>query len=132
MPQQVEAATPIRISSITPKLVSRKLRVAGRMLAYDPKSAILLLVDEDSAVFVNTSLCLDPVESHAWLRENNSVVSALGYLEELPSALPLPTLPLHARPTQVDPHLMLSAIVLKAVPDLDMVLWNGAIQERER
>lgn len=54
------------------------------MLAYDPKSAILLLVDEDSAVFVNTSLCLDPVESHAWLRENNSVVSALGYLEELP------------------------------------------------
>ncbi|KAH9928762.1 hypothetical protein B0H21DRAFT_120473 [Amylocystis lapponica] len=128
----VEPATPFTMSSITRKLASRKLRIAGRLLAYDILSATILVADAGSALFVDISLCLDPGKSLPWLREGKTTVIALGYLEERDNPLPLPVLPAHAPATEVDPHLVLCALLVTDSPDLDMELWNRAIEERER
>ncbi|KZT04658.1 uncharacterized protein LAESUDRAFT_657387 [Laetiporus sulphureus 93-53] len=132
MPQLLDCATPVKLSSITPEFTSRKLRVAGRMLAYIPETSMLLLADGHAALFVDISLCLNPHSSMPWLRERNSVIMAMGNLEESEHPFPLPILPLHARKSEIDPYLVLRAIVVTDSLTLDLRLWNKAIEEREK
>ncbi len=47
------------------------------------------------------------------------------------TALPVPVLHAHAPDVAVNPHLILRAIVAEEARDLDMPLWNRAIQARE-
>ncbi|KAL6308145.1 hypothetical protein BKA93DRAFT_765610 [Sparassis latifolia] len=132
MSQQPETATVVRLSSITPELVARKLRVAGRLFTYIADSSTLLIADGENALFVDVSLCLSPWQSYLWLQENNGTLFALGYLEQVQDPIPLPTLPHHARPTAVDPYLVLSALVVDHVPDLDLELWNSVAERTEQ
>ncbi|KIK12568.1 hypothetical protein PISMIDRAFT_32208, partial [Pisolithus microcarpus 441] len=55
MSQQVEHATVMMLDSITEDDVGRKLRVAGRMLTYDPESAPVLLHDASNALCLSAS-----------------------------------------------------------------------------
>jgi len=132
MSSQIQAARPVRIASIEPQLVSQKLRIAGRILAYNREDAILLIAYGSDALFVDISLWLDPSKFLPWLEESNNIVMVLGYLEERTEALPLPTLPLHARDVEVDPHLVVSALLVSECPDLDIDMWNRSIVEREK
>lgn len=54
-----------------------------RLRAYDPESALICLDDEDASLLVDISLCLSGDDSYPWLRERNSVVMTIGYLETL-------------------------------------------------
>ncbi|KAI6011585.1 hypothetical protein EDC04DRAFT_2764687, partial [Pisolithus marmoratus] len=98
MPQQVEHATVVMLDSIREHDVGRKLRVAGRMLTYDPESALVLLHDASSALLVDASLCIDleamhsifnspsersknPNVDHSWVLQRKSYVWVVGYLE---------------------------------------------------
>ncbi|KAH9942329.1 uncharacterized protein BXZ73DRAFT_97743 [Epithele typhae] len=56
---------------------------------------------------------------------------ALGYLERSQRPLPTPILSATAPLVQVDPRLVLRAIIAQEARDLDMDLWNRAIQEQE-
>lgn len=49
----------------------------------------------------------------------------------LQKALPLPVLHAHAPDVSVNPHLILRAIVAEEARNLDIALWNRAIQARE-
>ncbi|OBZ66567.1 hypothetical protein A0H81_13466 [Grifola frondosa] len=129
MPQQVEHASPVKLSSITTDLVSRKLRIAGRLLAYDFDTTILLLHDGDNGLLVDVSLCLNPYKSMRWLRESNAIVMVFGYLEQSSSPLPVPALPYHSRATKVNHYLVLRAMLAQEAPDLDLVLWNRCLEE---
>lgn len=131
MPQQVKHARPVRMASVGPQMVSQKLRLAGRIIAYDAKAAMVLIVDGQNALFVDISLCLDPSRGMPWLCEINSMVIIIGYLEELQYALPLPALPQHAHEIEVDLRLVVSALLISETSTLDMDLWNRAIADRE-
>ncbi|PCH43944.1 hypothetical protein WOLCODRAFT_122884 [Wolfiporia cocos MD-104 SS10] len=132
MPQQSLAAVPVSLGSISPGLISRKLRVAGRLLSRSSDEALFLLSDGNNALFVDISLCLNPDKSMPYLRENNATLVVLGYLEETQIAMPLPTLPLHTRTTHVDPYLVLRAILMIESPDLDLQLWAYSTNEQGR
>ncbi|KAL7281267.1 hypothetical protein ACG7TL_004575 [Trametes sanguinea] len=129
--QQIESATTTRLRSISPKLLSQKLRVAGRLLHHDTANQTVLIHDGEDALLVDVSLCLNPGASAPWLRESRTVVMALGYLELSDRQLPLPVLPAHAPDVEVNPRLVLRAIVAQEARDLDMALWNKAIEARE-
>jgi hypothetical protein len=49
------------------------------MLSYDNLTSLALLQDQDVAVLVDVSLCVDG--SSGWVRDKKSVVMAVGYLE---------------------------------------------------
>ncbi|KAM5533347.1 hypothetical protein V8D89_013021 [Ganoderma adspersum] len=129
--QQIEQGAPTRLSTITSLLASRKLRVAGRLLHDDRESSTIMIYDGEDALFVDMSLCLNAWKRYLWLRESRSVVMALGYLELSSKALPLPLLHSHAPLVDVNPHLVLRAVVVEEAPDLDLALWNRAIQAQE-
>ncbi|KAI0356202.1 hypothetical protein OH77DRAFT_1401713 [Trametes cingulata] len=129
--QQVESAAATRLSSISSKLLSKKLRVAGWLLHHDAESSIVLIHDGEDALLVDISLCLNAWRSAPWLRESRTIIMALGYLEASAKALPLPVLSAHAPLVNVNPHLVLRAIVTEEARDLDMSLWNRAIEAQE-
>ena len=43
----------------------------------------------------------------------------------------MPVLPVLAPPVSVNPRLILRAIIAQEAPDLDLALWNRAIEARE-
>ncbi len=50
--------------------------------SYDPDGNIICIRDGDVSLLVDVSLCLSPFKTYPWLREPNTVVMALGYLEK--------------------------------------------------
>ncbi|KAI0675021.1 hypothetical protein C8Q78DRAFT_1075364 [Trametes maxima] len=129
--QQIESATATRLASVSPQMLSRKLRVAGQLLHYDIDSSTVLIHDSEDALLVDVALCLSAWRSTPWLREPRTVVMALGYLESSDKPLSLPVLSAHAPLVNVNPRLVLRAIVLEEARDLDLSLWNRAIAARE-
>ncbi|KAI0829642.1 hypothetical protein BC628DRAFT_1055015 [Trametes gibbosa] len=130
--QQVESATPTRLASVSPALLSKKLRVAGRLLHHDADASTIMIHDGADALLVDISLCVrNAWRSPPWLRESGTIVVLVGYVEFSDDPLPLPVLPAHAPLVNVNPHLVLRAIIAEEAPDLDMSLWNRAIQARE-
>ncbi|KAI9067099.1 hypothetical protein FKP32DRAFT_1609620 [Trametes sanguinea] len=130
--QQIESATTTRLRSISPRLLSRKVRVAGWLLHHDTANQTIMIHDGEDALLVDVSLCLNPGASSPWLRESRTIVMALGYLELSERQLPLPVLSAHAPNVEVNPRLVLKAIVAQEARDLDMALWNKAIEAREQ
>ncbi|KIM92027.1 hypothetical protein PILCRDRAFT_810024 [Piloderma croceum F 1598] len=132
MPQQTEPATPTRLSAIGKDHTGCKLRVTGRMLSYDSMTALVLLQDEDTALLIDVSLCVDPKSSGRWIRERKDIVTAIGYLERSPTQLTIPDLPPYSAAPDIDPALVLRALLVQPVfPDVDMKLWNDVAQEHE-
>ncbi len=126
--------------------------IPSRFLHDDSESSTIMIYDGEDALFVDMSLCLDAWKRSLWLRESRSVVMALGYLElssvshaelrlvkilthsgvGLQKALPLPLLHAHAPLVDVNPHLVLRAVIVEEARDLDLALWNHAIQAQEQ
>ena len=98
--QQIESAAVTRLASISPKLLSRKLRVAGwyviqyrvfgfpqadwgscRLLHHDTETSTIMIHDGADALLVDVSLCLSPFTPSPWLGESRTIVMVLGYLE---------------------------------------------------
>ncbi|KIO28441.1 hypothetical protein M407DRAFT_180908 [Tulasnella calospora MUT 4182] len=129
MPQQVEYARPTAISSIRSDQVGNKLRLAGRLLCYDNTTNLLLLSSGPSldCVLVDITLCLAPRRTMPFLREEQVQIMVVGHLERMEERLPCPTLPPYSDPPEVDLSLVLRAILLDPVPELDLALWNASI-----
>jgi hypothetical protein len=51
------------------------------MLSYDSITALILLQDEDRALLVDVSLCVDPKGSDRWIQEKKGIITVIGYLE---------------------------------------------------
>ncbi|KZP10958.1 hypothetical protein FIBSPDRAFT_762 [Athelia psychrophila] len=137
-----ESATPTRLSHITPALVDTKLRVMGRMLAYDAHTALLLLYDAGCALLIDVSLCVGAEGGTEWVgagtgverrMERMEVMQVLGYLERTDGPdLPIPDLPAYAPAPSVDPSLVLRALLVRSEGgDADVKLWNEVLAELE-
>ena len=126
--------------------------LASRLLHDDTESSTIMIHDGEDALFVDMSLCLNPWKRSLWLRESKSVIMVLGYLElssvSRPCYLletfdilrgwllctecsPLPLLHAHAPLVDVNPRLVLRAIIVEEARDLDLALWNRAVQAQE-
>ncbi|KAI6036938.1 hypothetical protein BKA83DRAFT_1135268 [Pisolithus microcarpus] len=144
MPQQVEHATVMRLDSITEDHVGRKLRVAGRMLTYDPESAHVLLHDASSALLVDASLCINlevmhsvfdsssdrsknPNVDHSWALQRKSYVWVVGYLERADDQLPIPILPAYLPAPDINPSIFMRALIISPAKDLDTVRLHAAL-----
>jgi hypothetical protein len=55
----------------------------NRLRFYDVANSIISLADEQDSLLVDISLCLSGFRSLPWLREENTPVMAIGYLEKL-------------------------------------------------
>ncbi|GLB37544.1 hypothetical protein LshimejAT787_0405950 [Lyophyllum shimeji] len=119
------------IRSINDSLIGQKLRLMGRQLSYDSTTGLILLFDANKGVLVDVSLCVNYL-SGSWLREHLSTIGVIGYLEASSEKLPIPTLPTHTAAPALDPTLVIRALLVEHAPDIDMDLWNMAIEERER
>ncbi|KAL4266337.1 hypothetical protein AB1N83_004284 [Pleurotus pulmonarius] len=100
---QIESAVPTKLDLVGHHLNGHKLRVAGKVLCYDPTSALLLLVDKETALLIDVSLCVDRW-SGPWLRERLATAMVMGHIEILEKQLPIPTLPAFAPAPSVDPQ----------------------------
>jgi len=131
-PNEPHSARLLRILSLSNTLLGQKLRIAGRIVAFDFDTQVLLIRDDaNNSCLVDASQCLDPTKSLLWLRETSSPVIALGYLGENRDDLPIPTLPAFAQAPEIIPSLYLQALLLMPSPDLDLKLWEEGIRLRE-
>lgn len=78
-------------------------------------------------VLVDITLCLAPRRTMPFLREEQVQIMVVGHLEQIEGRLPCPTLPPYSDPPEVDLTLVVKAILLDPVPDLDLTLWNASI-----
>ncbi|KIL68842.1 hypothetical protein M378DRAFT_70780 [Amanita muscaria Koide BX008] len=83
MPQQTERAIPTKIESLSKAGVGCKLRLAGRMLSYEPITGLALVLDGEEGILVDVTLCVDRY-SNSWSRERLCLVMIIGYLETSP------------------------------------------------
>ncbi len=93
-------ATTVRVSSLTPADKSRKIRVAGRYVSRhsaltpteyvhpfhslqtcDLGHSMIVIEDGETPLLTDISLCLTGQTSYPWLRERNTTVVAIGYLD---------------------------------------------------
>ncbi|KAF4620625.1 hypothetical protein D9613_000788 [Agrocybe pediades] len=112
MPQQTDSALRTRLCRIADRDVQEKVRVAGRVLYYEAKSAMLTLIDGHQGLLVDTSLALDS-QSHLWASERLSTVIVIGRIDKVQKALKLPPKPIPS-------------------PELDLEMWNSVLEEEER
>ncbi|KAK0225965.1 hypothetical protein IW262DRAFT_727672 [Armillaria fumosa] len=122
-----DTATPTRLAAVEERLVGQKLRLAGKLLSYDPIAGLGILLDHDAAVLVDVSLCVDHW-SGAWVRERLGVIMVIGYLEKSDEELPIPTIPSFSPAPALDPRLFLRAILATKAGDLDLDIWNKSIE----
>ncbi|KAI0791226.1 hypothetical protein C8Q75DRAFT_757245 [Abortiporus biennis] len=137
MPQQVEPAIPINLSSITHKHISRKLRVVGRVHTFDPSTSLLYITQSsfrvyppsssstknentstESILLIDLSLSLNPFTSYPYLNEFGSIVMIIGYLESFQAEW-------------TSSEMILKAILCKEVRDLDLEVWEKSVREVE-
>ncbi|KAJ3487698.1 hypothetical protein NLI96_g3351 [Meripilus lineatus] len=130
MPQQPDHATPTLFSSISTESAATKVRVVGSVWFYDSTTATLWLKSEERGLPVDLRLCLDPKKSYAWLGEHNSKIMVTGHLE-LPNHTEIESV---QRPPDQDQAellpVILRAILVKEVPDIDVNLWKITIEQR--
>lgn len=120
------------------------------LLSYDIATALILLLDKDQAVLVDVSLCVNP--SSSWVRERLGVLMIIGYIEtssvsprceyyrlscihcwyDSKVQVPIPTIPAYAPAPVIDPQLLFRALRVIQASDLDLDLWNLAIEERAK
>ncbi|KAF8070568.1 hypothetical protein FPV67DRAFT_1028195 [Lyophyllum atratum] len=131
MSQQTDPAIVIRLRSVNESQIGQKLRLVGRLLSYDSNTGFILLLEGDRAILVDVSLCVDHW-SGSWVRDHLGTIRVIGHLESSPEELPIPTLPTYAAAHALDPKLVIRAVLVERAPDIDMDLWNMAIEERER
>ncbi|KAG7446229.1 uncharacterized protein BT62DRAFT_104840 [Guyanagaster necrorhizus] len=122
-----DTAAPTRLAVVEERLVGQKVRLAGKLLSYDPVTGLGILLDHDAAVLVDVSLCVDHW-SGAWVRERLGGIMVIGHLEKSDEELPIPTIPSFAPTPALDPHLFLRAILVIKAGDLDLEIWNLSIE----
>jgi len=84
MPQSDDFAVICPLSAVNFSLIGRKVRVAGKILSYDPITHLLLLAQHPHGVLVDMKLCLDPSQSLNYLRENKGTLMVMGSLDQTP------------------------------------------------
>ncbi|KAJ3554929.1 hypothetical protein NM688_g2849 [Phlebia brevispora] len=121
MPGPTDCALVVPISALKPELLTHKLRVAGRVQAYDSMNGIIIIKDgeTDDELLVDVSLCLTPFKTYPWLQERNTAVMAVGYLEAYDGEVE----------SYRKPSMILRAILLKERDELDLKLWSEAIKQ---
>lgn len=85
---------------------------------YDPSSPFISLTNGTHTLLVDVSLCLDPMKSVAWLQEKQALVMAIGHLE------------VGQDPPSMS-QVILRALFVQEAADLQLSLWDRAIEERE-
>ncbi|KAF8200984.1 hypothetical protein BJ912DRAFT_843718 [Pholiota molesta] len=80
MPQQTDSATRKSLNQIDDSLEGQKLRVAGRVLAYDVQTGLIILIDKQHGLLVDVDLSLHE-ESAEWATERLSTIMVIGHLE---------------------------------------------------
>jgi hypothetical protein len=144
LPVLATCVTVLSVSLPKPGFHGRKIRVAGRMLSYEPSTALALLQDHDAALLVDISLCVD--HTSEWPRESGAIVVVVGDLEYMDvcacivffckqitklleqDTLPIPVLPLYASPpVHIDPRVVLRALFVVPKHGLDLHLWHEMV-----
>ncbi|KAH9485022.1 hypothetical protein JR316_0001926 [Psilocybe cubensis] len=135
MPQQPESAARTRICKVDEGMISRKIRVAGRITSYNADTGLAVLLDGKFGLLVDTELALDE-SSGEWATERLCTVMVIGHVERteqsFAAAAAPPRLPAHASTVQIDMKLVLRAILIVRSPDLDLKLWNSVLEEAEK
>ncbi|KDQ21903.1 hypothetical protein BOTBODRAFT_26310 [Botryobasidium botryosum FD-172 SS1] len=102
------------------------------MLSYDPYTNIILLSHRTDAVLVDATLCLDPEQPQPLLRHPKAKVMIIGEVERAPELSRAPPLGQHMEPPDIDTGLIVRAIFMKEADDIDLDLWEKAVQAREK
>ncbi|KNZ72860.1 hypothetical protein J132_01852 [Termitomyces sp. J132] len=83
MSQQTKPARLARVKSVNESLIGEKLRLVGRLLSYDSTTGLVLLVEEDQALLVDVSFCMDKTMGD-WVRDRLGTIMVVGHLETVP------------------------------------------------
>ncbi|KAG5735189.1 hypothetical protein E4T56_gene7525, partial [Termitomyces sp. T112] len=89
------------------------------LLSYDTTTGLVLLVEEDQALLVDVSFCMDKTMGD-WVRDRLGTIMVVGHLETVPEELPIPTLPTYAPPPVLNPMLVIQAVLVEKSEDLDL------------
>jgi len=128
MPPLGDFAITCSLAAIQPSLIGKNIRVAGKILSYDPITHLLLLAHHPYGILVDMNLCLDPSQSLHYLRENKGTLMILGPLEHTETPLEVPLLSRFVEAPSLDDHLVLRAIVARSMNDLSLDRWCTGIE----
>ncbi|KAL1715820.1 hypothetical protein EV715DRAFT_265705 [Schizophyllum commune] len=122
---QKEPAITATITSVADHALGQKLRVAGRLLAYDPPTCLGIVDNKDAALLVDLTLCAD-----TWILEAlQGCVMVTGYLQKYKKPVPEQLLAARNAATNLHQGIVLKALLARATPELDIDLWDHAVRE---
>ncbi|KAF8521277.1 hypothetical protein BU17DRAFT_88223 [Hysterangium stoloniferum] len=116
------------LEDVNPSLTGKKLRVAGKILSYDPSTYLLLIADLSSGLLIDLRLCLDPAQMMPFLHEMKGTLMVLGSLEHVELPLQIPALPKFVDVPAVDSRIVIRAILVNEVNDLNLEQWRKGVQ----
>lgn len=116
------------LRDVDSSFVNQKIRVAGKILGYDPSTYVLILVDPPHAVLVDMSLCLDPSQPLPFLRELRGNLMVMGTLDYSETPLDIPMISKFADAPSLDDNLVIRAILCKSINDMNMTEWRNGVE----
>ncbi|KAH8828508.1 hypothetical protein DL96DRAFT_1603537 [Flagelloscypha sp. PMI_526] len=124
MPPPLESARPTLLNDLSSLSLGRKVRVAGRLSSYDPKTCTFILLDKTSSILVDASLCVNPFASH-WVRIDRGILEVIGRIEAQEDSDSEP----EDAPTESNSNSsrVLKAILVLPRPDLQLDLWESSL-----
>jgi len=128
MPYQVlDRSIPVIISGELCNKVNEKIRVAGSLVCYDTNTLLALVQDRSYAVLVDMTLCVDPSQNDQWAKQMKGNVMITGHLESVIESLDIPPLPVYSDMPEVDPYLVIRAIIVRTAETLNLNKWRSGI-----
>lgn len=130
MPEQTDTAIPTRLSSLDIQSVNSKVRVVGRVIHTFATRSLIVISEGPYILPVEVSLCTNPFRTAPWLREKNSLVSVIGYVESVKDELVVARA-ITEFGLDVSLTIFLKAILVAETNELNVPTWNRAIEMRQ-
>ncbi|CAE6416421.1 unnamed protein product [Rhizoctonia solani] len=121
-----EFARVIQLSSVTHELLGRRIRLVGRVMKTDLVSPLIWLEDEGHHQLADISVVLASDNSNMELfRQPRCHVMVTGYIEQLEADEVIPPY------SSIKPDLVVRALWVQSVPNLDIRAWRESVHARE-
>jgi len=76
---------------------------------------------------VDLTLCLEPTTRMGWLNSELTQVMVTGHVNVVVDPLVPPMLPAFSEAPIIDLTVVVRAILIKEIPDMDLAVWNQAV-----
>ncbi|KAF8608563.1 hypothetical protein BDV93DRAFT_202535 [Ceratobasidium sp. AG-I] len=127
-----ESARVVLLSSIDKRSLGQRVRVVARVAGTEDRSNLIRVEDSGANAFVDVTVVLAADNAMVQLfRQPRSHIMVTGYVEEL-ELEEKPRVDTKATALDASNSLVIRAVLVQSVPDIDMSMWRSSVSAREK